>query len=47
MRCIDGTTHDILENEMTIDIDMFCPHVEGIVAGDEGGFLFIAIHLHR
>ena len=47
MRCTDGTVHNILANEMTVDIDMFCPHVEGIVAGDESGRFVIAVHLHR
>ena len=47
MRCIDGTVHNILANEMTVDLDMFCPHVEGIVVGDESGYLIIVVHLHK
>ena len=37
MRCTDGILHNILANEMIVDLNMFCPHVKGIVAGDEIG----------
>ena len=47
MRCTDGTVHNILANEMTGDLNMFCSHVEGIIAGDESGSLVIVVHLHR
>ena len=47
MRCTYGIADEILANEMTADLDMFGPHVEGIVAGDQSGCLIIAVHLHR
>ena len=47
MRSTKGTICDILSDEMIVNLNMLSPHVEGVVAGDEGGCLIIAVHLHR
>ena len=42
MRSTKGTICDILSDEMIVNLNVVSPHVEGVVADNEGGCLIIA-----
>ena len=47
MRGTDGTIIDILSNEVAVDLNMLCPHMERSITGDKGSSHVIVVHLHR
>ena len=47
MRGTDGTVHNVLSNEVAVDLNMLRSHMERSITGNEGRSQVVTIHLHR